>query len=58
MRSRTGRLLTYLALALVCYAISAVAGFRGALVMFLLLGGLLELMFWKELLWPRRKAQE
>ena len=58
MISRFPRLLTYLVLALVCYAISAVAGFRGALVVFLLLGGGLELMFWKELFWPKRGSLE
>jgi len=58
MSSRFPRILTYLVLALLCYAISTMVGARLAMMVFLLLGGALELMFWKEIFWPKREGSE
>lgn len=58
MSSRLPRILAFLFLALLCYAISTMVGARIAMVLFLVLGGVLELMFWKEIFWPRREISK
>ena len=54
MRVRTKRILFYLVLALVCYAIGFAGGGRAAFMVFLIAGMIGELLFWKELIWPSR----
>ena len=58
MTSRMSRPLIYLLLALLSYATSVVVGVRIAMLVFLFLGAFLELMFWKELFWPKREGSE
>lgn len=45
----------YLVLALLCYGIAAAAGGRLAFAVFLGAAIFWELMFWKALLWPKRR---
>jgi hypothetical protein len=52
------RILAYLALAIVCYFIAMSLGPRTAALVFFLLGGFLELLFWKNLLFPNRGGSE
>ena len=55
MNTQAKRVLFYLTLALVCYAIAVTAGGGVAFGVFMVAGGVGELLFWKELIWPSRR---
>ena len=52
MATRATRLLFYLALAIICYLSALRFGTGAGFLVFLIAGGVGELLFWKELLWP------
>ena len=51
------RILTYFALACICYFIGMSLGARMAAAVFFVLGGILELMFWMNLFAPKRTSE-
>ncbi len=52
------RILFYLGLAVLCYFIAMVAGGGVAFGVFITLGAVAELLFWKELFWPKRRSTQ
>lgn len=55
MTIRARRLLTYLVLAAACYGVGLTAGVEAAFIVFIIVGGICELLFWKELFFPARR---
>ena len=53
---RLGRLLFYALLAAICYGLAMTVGGRVAVIVFFVAGGLGELAFWKELLFPKPRT--
>lgn len=55
MMRRWKHILAYLLLAIVGYFIAVTAGGKAAFIVFIAGAAFFELLFWKELLWPKKR---